>query len=167
MKKIFLYISLVLSLSACITVPEQAVTSQELVLSGIKTAQKNQIALINAYADDRIDNEKKIMSTVVLDKVLEKTLDGRKNMPAATVKQLILEYSEDLSNRIAKIEVKRTELLDVANKGYAELIDLSKSNLNFTKSLRKSSEQKRSLLGNYENKLKDIENVIKLHKTQN
>lgn len=163
MTKPFLYLASCLLLSACVSMPEQAVISQELVLKGIESAEKNQITLINAYADDQIEHVKKIMSTVVLDQVLRKQLNGRQTLPADEVKQLILEYADDLNKQISKIENQRRELLSVANENYAELISLSKSNLNLTRSLSKVTQEQEQLLGNYQQKLQNIESALKLY----
>ncbi|NOQ34376.1 MAG: hypothetical protein GQ569_00590 [Methylococcaceae bacterium] len=153
MKKIFLCLSLALSLTACVTVPEQTIISQELILSGIQKAHANQISLINNYTDDQIDNAKEHMSTVMLDKVLNEQLKGRKSLPKKEVKALVLEYAEDLSKKIKKIEDKREALLKTANDGYGELINLSKSNLDFSKSLRRTTENQQRLLMEYKDKL--------------
>lgn len=159
----FLYLASSLLLSACVSMPEQAVISQELVLKGIESAEKNQITLINAYADDQSEHVKKIMSTVVLDQVLKKQLNGRQTLPADEVKQLILEYADDLNKQISKIENQRRELLSVANENYAELISLSKSNLNLTRSLSKVTQEQEQLLGNYQQKLQNVESALKLY----
>lgn len=158
-----LFFSLLLSglVSGCVSVPEQAVISQEMVLKGIESAEKNQITLINAYADDQIDHAKKIMSTVVLDAVLKKQMKDRQSLPVSEVKQLILEYADDLMKQISKIETQRRELLNVASEGYGELISLSKSNLNLTRSLSKATEQQEKFLGTYNQKLQNAEGIIK------
>jgi hypothetical protein len=145
-----------------VSVPEQAVVSHELVLKGIESAEKNQVTLINAYADDQIEHVKKIMSTVVLDQVLKKQLKDRQTLPADEIKRLILEYAEDLNKQISKIETQRRDLLNVANEGYGELISLSKSNLNLTRSLSKATEEQEQLLGNYKQKLQNVEGALKL-----
>jgi hypothetical protein len=163
MKKILLYSVVSLSLAACVSVPEQAVVSQELVLKGLESAQKNQVTLINAYADDQIANTKKVMSGIVVDKVLKKQLNGRTSLPAEEVKQLMLEYAQDLTEQIAKIETQRRDLLKVASENYGELISLTQSNLNLTRSLVKSSDQQNQLLENYQQKLKDVEGALKLY----
>lgn len=157
-----LFFSLLLSglLSGCVTVPEQAVISQEMVLKGIESAEKNQLTLINAYADDQIDHVKKIMSTVVLDSVLKKQLKNRQTLPADEVKQLIIQYAEDLNKQISKIETQRRELLKVANDSYGELISLSRSNLNLTRSLSKATEQQEQFLGSYNQKLQNAEGIL-------
>jgi hypothetical protein len=163
MKKILLYSVVSLSLAACVSVPEQAVVSQELVLKGLESAQKNQVTLINAYADDQIANTKKVMSGIVIDKVLKKQLNGRTSLPEEEVKQLMLEYAQDLTEQIAKIETQRRDLLKVASENYGELISLTQSNLNLTRSLVKSSDQQNQLLENYQQKLKDVEGALKLY----
>lgn len=160
MKKLFFYSATILLLSACVSVPEQAVMSQELVLKGIESAEKNQISLINAYADDQIDNVKKLMSTVVIDKVLKKQLKGRQTLSADEAKQLILEYADDLNKQITKIESQRRELLKVATEGYGELISLSKSNLSLTRSLSKVTQEQEQFLGDYKQKLQNVEGSL-------
>lgn len=162
MNRIFFPLLLSGLLCACVSVPEQAVISQELVLKGIESAEKNQITLINAYADDQIEHVKKIMSTVVLDQVLKKQMKDRQTLPADEIKRLILEYAEDLNKQISKIETQRRDLLNIANEGYGELISLSKSNLNLTRSLSKATEEQEQLLSNYKQKLQNVEGALKL-----
>lgn len=161
MDRIFFSLLLTGLVSGCVSVPEQAVVSQEMVLKGIEIAQKNQVALINAYADDQVDIVKKSMSTSVLDSVLKKQLKDRHSLPADEVKKLILEYANDLIGRINRIEVQRRELLIESNEGYGELLSLSKSNLNLIRSLSKATEQQEKFLGSYNQKLQNVEGVLK------
>lgn len=161
MNRIFFALLLSGLVSGCVSVPEQAVTSQEMVLKGIEIAQKNQVALINAYADDQIDIVKKNMSTGVLDSVLKKQLKDRQALPANEVKQLILEYANDLIGKISIIEAQRRDLLMDANEGYGELLSLSKSNLNLIRSLSKATEEREKFLGSYNQKLQNVEGTLK------
>jgi hypothetical protein len=163
-RAIFYFITSFL-LCACVSVPEQAIVSQELVLKGLEIAERNQIALINDYADEQIDLVKKFMPTLIMDQVLKKKLNGRSALPADEVKQLIIEYAEDLNNKISKIETKRRELLKVANENYGELINLTKSNLSLTRSLGKTGEEQQKLLDNYMQKFQDVDNTLKLLKS--
>ena len=161
MNRIFLSLLLSGLISGCVSVPEQAVTSQEMVIKGLEIAQKNQVTLINAYADDQVDVVKRTMSGSVLDTVLKKQLKDRQAFPADEVKKLIIDYANDLMAKVSKVETQRRELLIDANDGYGELLSLSKSNLNLIRSLSKATEDREKFLGSYNQKLQNVEGVLK------
>lgn len=150
-----------LGLVACVSIPPQAVTSQELALTGVESAYRNQVSLINAYADDEIDKIRYLMEKVAIDDVIESQLNGRSALPPGEVKELIIEYSKDMNEQIAVVEKRRGELLKVANENYAEIIELTKTNLEFIKSATKATERQQTLLENYKKQQKAIEEKIK------
>lgn len=150
-----------LVLAACVSIPPQAITSQELTLLGIEAAYRNQITLINAYADDQVHNIHNLMEKVALDDVIAKQLNGRAALPADEIKSLILEYSQDLNDQIDVIERKRGEMLKIANDGYSELIGLTKTNLEFIKTAAKAAERQQMLIEDYKKQQNAIETKIK------
>jgi len=151
---------LIIMISGCVSIPQQAVTSQELVLKGVESAYGNQVTLINAYADDQISNTKKLLENVVLEKVIIKQLNGRKALPPEEVKELITMYSKDLSAEIKKVETKRKQLLKIAEEGYGEIISLTKTNLEFIKTASNANERQQKLLEQYKEKLDKVKAEI-------
>jgi len=148
-------------LAACVSIPPQAVTSQELALAGIETAHRNQVTLINAYADDEIEKIQYLMEKVALDEVIEEQLNGRSALPPDEVKALVIEYSQDMNDQVDVVEQRRSEMLKIANDGYAEIIGLTKTNLEFIKSATKAGERQQMLIENYKQQQNAIEEKIK------
>lgn len=160
MKNILFCLSVIIILSGCVSIPPQAVTSQELIMSGLVSAKKNQITIIDAYADDQISRIESLMKNTVIDDVIKAELKGREGLPADEVKTLLLEYAEDLRTKIAKVETKRHRLLLETNKAYDQLISLAKANHDFLRSAHNASTFQNKLLDKYKEKLKDVEDKI-------
>ncbi len=160
MKKKLLCISAIFILSGCVSIPPQAVTSQELIMSGLDSAKKNQITIINAYANDQINHIESLMKNTVIDDVIESELGGRSGLPADEVKTLLLEYAEDLKEKIAKVEAKRQSLLLETNKAYDQLISLAKANHDFLRSAHNAATFQNKLIDKYKTRLKEVENKV-------
>ncbi|MGL1930866.1 MAG: hypothetical protein OCC45_03775 [Desulfotalea sp.] len=157
MKIIPIFIGMLFILNGCVSIPPQAVTSQALIISGLESAKKNQITLINAYADDQITQIENLMKNVVIDDVIASELKGRDALPAAEVRVLLIEYAEDLKTEIATIESKRQGLLGETSQAYGQLLDLANANHEFLKSAHNAAAIQNDLVNKYKEKLKEVE----------
>lgn len=160
MKKILVSVSLLILLAGCVSIPPQAVTSQELIVSGLESAKKNQLTIINAYADDQINQIENLMKNVVVDDVISSELNGRKALPSNEVKKLLIEYAEDLGAKISKVESKRQSLISEASENYDQLISLAKANRDFLKAAYDAAVIQNDLIEKYKEKLKEVETKI-------
>jgi len=161
MVRLIIAAALGVGLAACVSIPPQAVTSQELALAGIETAYRNQVSLINAYADDEVEKIQYLMEKVALDDVIKQQLNGRAALPPDEVKALIIEYSQDMNEQIDAVEQRRSEMLQIANDGYAEIIGLTKTNLEFIKSATRAGERQQLLIEDYKKQQNAIEEKIR------
>ena len=146
-----------MSCVGCVSVPPEAVVSQELVLEGIRTARRNQITLINAYAADQKENSMRLLRGDVLDDVIRKEMNGREGLPAEAVKKLMLEYAEDCAAEGAEIDKTHAELLETAVSNFRELEELANLNLEYMKSVSKATEWQQKLLIKYKSSLSELE----------
>lgn len=149
-----------LAVSGCVSIPPQAVTSQALIVSGLESAKSNQIKIINAYADERIDKVENLMKNVVIDDVILSELNGRDALPANEVRVLLIEYAEDLGTEISKIESSRQSLLKETEFGYNQLMDLAQANHDFLKSAHDAATTQDDLIDKYKEKLEEVEEKV-------
>lgn len=140
---------LIFLINACVSVPPQVVTSQELIGSGLQTSRENQIALIEAWASDQKQQKKDLLENVVIDIAIQRKLNGRSALPPDEVKSLIIEFHNDALNEYESIDTKKAELIRIANENFNEMEKLNRLNLNYMKSLLKVSQQQEELLGEY------------------
>lgn len=159
MKKIIVYV-MFLTVSGCVSIPPQAVTSQALIVSGLESAKSNQITIINSYADDQIAQVENLMKNVVIDEVISDELDGRDALPANEVRVLLVEYAEDLRSDISEIESSRQSLLKETENGYNQLIELAQANHDFLKSAHDAATIQNDLIDKYKEKLKEVEEKV-------
>ncbi len=160
MNKAIIVVLIALLLGGCASVPPHAVTSQELILEGLKTARKNQITIIEAYASDQKQRKQELMQNAVIDAVISAQLKGRDALPPNEVKELIIEYAKDLQGEFDKVEKKKADLLKIANDNFEELEELAKINLEYMKSLRKATKWQQELHEQYKTRLESIEDEI-------
>ncbi len=165
MKVVLMSLSIVVFLVGCVSIPPQAVTSQELIVAGLESAKNNQLKLINAYADDQIDRIENSMENTVVDDVITSVLNGRSALPRGEVKGLLLEYAEDLRSKILVVESKRKSLIIETSNSYAQLISLAKANRDFLRSAHGAAAIQNDLIDKYKEKLKEVE--VKIEKYVN
>ncbi len=156
-RKILLFLIIFACIYSCASIPPQTVTSQELVLKGLQTSKNNQLALIEAYAADQISRKEELMSNAVIDKVINDQMNGRNALPPEEIKMLILEYEKDITSERNNVNIKKEELKQITLKNYDALEDLAKLNLEYMKSLQKTTAWQKNLMDKYDDELKSIQ----------
>lgn len=163
MKLVSLLLAVVFTAGACTSIPPQAVTSQELIVSGLESAKANQNTLINAYADDQISQLELRMEHMVIDDVIQESLSGRNALPADELKALLIEYAEDFKTELSSIESTRKQLLKETEAGYAQLIDLANINHEFLRAAHDSSALQGNISNQFKAKLEAVQERIETY----
>ncbi len=145
---------------SCVTVSPDLVLSEQMVLSGLQAARRNQIRLIEAYAEDQKHYVEALLKANVMDKVIEKQMKGREALPPDEVKVLLLEYSQDWKSEQNKIEKRKTELLGITNRGFDELEGLTKTNILYSTSLVKQENLEKKAKEAFHLKWKELEEEL-------
>ena len=114
-------------LTACASVPPEAVTAQEKISAGIEAARKNQIMLIDRFADEaKISLRLKYKDAIPA--VLQKKLAGRASFTPTEVQSLLSEYGTDLEGDLKKVDDQRARLVRETDRFFNDLGSLSSLN---------------------------------------
>jgi hypothetical protein len=139
--------------TGCATVPPEAVVSQKLIISGIEVARRNQLELIDAYADDQKTQKRLQLEHVALPAVLQETADADGTLQVAVTQKLVAEYAADLQKQLDAIEAKAKSMREQTNRGFDELAQLASLNREYIEALKTRSDVVARLLGRYQNKV--------------
>jgi hypothetical protein len=133
MKRLLLMVCLLGLVASCVSIPPESITAQEKIGSGIETARRNQLLLIDKFAEKAKD-EIRLAYRIAVPSVLNKKYPGKASYSSAEVESLLAEYGKDIESDLRKIDNKRASLVQDTNRFFDDLGSINILNLEMLKS---------------------------------
>ena len=159
MKKYFATLYVCLILVACSAPKHPVNPSQVIILASLDALYEEQVVAIKKETRLKIKRSEKRLNKTLLERGLNKALDGRRALPKSEAKALTMTYAKQFSTERELIKTEQQHKLKRLKKHYVELVKLVEQNDALIRKPQADDNETNTFLENYQSRLKVMKSV--------
>jgi hypothetical protein len=157
-RKIY-FVMMFFTLIGCASLPPEAVISQKKISEGIETARKNQILLINNFAEEA-KSKIQLSFQLAIPGSLKNEYGEKESYSQQEIHASLVDYGKQLQADLKQIDDKRNDLIQETNNFFYQLTILSNANLELLESSVALNEKYRTIFDGIVSKNDNLKQIL-------